>query len=46
MQAYQKGDTIIIFETKWKISDIPEACFVGIGKIKMMTIGKIKNSFI
>lgn len=43
MQAYQKGDTISIFENKWKISEIPEAYTVEKGKIKMMTIGKIHN---
>ncbi len=43
MQAYQKGDTISIFENKWKISDIPEAYTVEKGKIKMMTIGKIHD---
>lgn len=43
MQAYQKGDTISIFENKWKISDIPEAYIIEKGKIKIMTIGKIHD---
>jgi CO dehydrogenase maturation factor len=43
MQAYQKGDTVSIFENKWQISDIPEAYTVEKGKIKMITIGKIHD---
>jgi CO dehydrogenase maturation factor len=43
MQAYQKGDTVSIFENKWQISDIPEAYAVEKENIKMITIGKIHD---
>jgi CO dehydrogenase maturation factor len=43
MQAYQKGNTVSIFENKWQITDIPADYTVEKGKIKMITIGKIHD---
>jgi len=43
MEAYQKGDTVSLFENKWQISDIPEAYTVEKGNIKVMAIGKIHD---
>jgi CO dehydrogenase maturation factor len=42
-QAFQKGDTVSIFENRWQITDIPEAYTVEKEKIKMIAIGKIHD---
>lgn len=43
MGAYQRGDTLSLFENKWQISDIPEAYTVKKENIKVMAIGKIHD---
>lgn len=43
MGAYQRGDTLSLFENKWQISDIPEAYTVEKENVKVMAIGKIHD---
>jgi CO dehydrogenase maturation factor len=42
-QAFQKGESVSVFENRWQITDIPEAYTVENGNIKMMAVGKIHD---